>query len=90
MTTQGSSKIAVVAAIAGNLIIAIIKFIAAAITNLAAGRSYVLSCSGPLRKSRSGNLGYKPLGYPMGHIGKSPGIWDTMIKNIKRDLCVSY
>ena len=36
MTTQGGSKIAVVAAIAGNLIIAIIKFIAAAITGSSA------------------------------------------------------
>ena len=36
MTTQSGSKIAVVAAIAGNLIIAIIKFIAAAITGSSA------------------------------------------------------
>jgi cation diffusion facilitator family transporter len=36
MTTQGGSKIAVVAAIAGNLIIAITKFIAAAITGSSA------------------------------------------------------
>jgi divalent metal cation (Fe/Co/Zn/Cd) transporter len=36
MTTQGGSKTAVVAAIAGNLIIALIKFIAAAITGSSA------------------------------------------------------
>lgn len=36
MTTQSSSKIAVVAAIAGNLIIAIIKFVAAALTGSSA------------------------------------------------------
>ena len=36
MTTQGGSKIAVVAAVAGNLIIAVIKFIAAAITGSSA------------------------------------------------------
>jgi len=36
MTTQGGSKIAVIAAIVGNLIIAIIKFIAAAITGSSA------------------------------------------------------
>ncbi|RPI38169.1 MAG: cation transporter [Methanoregulaceae archaeon] len=36
MTTQGGSKTAVVAAIAGNLIIAVIKFIAAAITGSSA------------------------------------------------------
>ena len=36
MTTQGGSKIAVVAAVVGNLIIAVIKFIAAAITGSSA------------------------------------------------------
>jgi divalent metal cation (Fe/Co/Zn/Cd) transporter len=36
MTTHSGSKIAVVAAIAGNLLIAIIKFIAAALTGSSA------------------------------------------------------
>ena len=36
METEGNSKIAVVAAIIGNLLIAIIKFVAAAITGSSA------------------------------------------------------
>src|SRR5512137_431616 len=84
MTTQSGSKIAVVAAIIGNLIIAIIKFIAAAIT----GSSAMIS-EGIHSIVDTGNGGLVMLGmnrakqpadatHPFGH-GKSLYFWTHIV-----------
>ena len=84
MTTQGGSKIAVVAAVVGNLIIAVIKFIAAAIT----GSSAMIS-EGIHSLVDTGNGGLVLLGmnrarqpadenHPFGH-GKSLYYWTHVV-----------
>jgi cation diffusion facilitator family transporter len=84
MTTQGGSKTAVVAAIAGNLIIAIIKFIAAGLT----GSSAMIS-EGIHSIVDTGNGGLVMLGmkqatkpadesHPFGH-GKSLYYWTQIV-----------
>src|SRR5512133_1090778 len=84
MTTQGGSKIAVGAAIAGNLIIAVIKFIAAALT----GSSAMIS-EGIHSIVDTGNGGLVLLGmnrtqqpaderHPFGH-GKSLYYWTHIV-----------
>jgi cation diffusion facilitator family transporter len=84
MTTQSGSRIAVIAAIAGNLIIAVIKFIAAALT----GSSAMIS-EGIHSLVDTGNGGLVMLGmnramqpadqtHPFGH-GKSLYFWTHIV-----------
>src|SRR5512137_1514697 len=84
MTTQSGSKIAVIAAIVGNLIIALIKFIAAAIT----GSSAMIS-EGIHSLVDTGNGGLVMLGmkqatkpadenHPFGY-GKSLYFWTQIV-----------
>jgi len=84
MTTQGGSKIAVVAAIAGNLIIAIIKFIAAAITGssamIAEGIHSVVDTGNGTLVLLGMNRAKQPADetHPFGH-GKSLYFWTHIV-----------